>query len=669
MRIEIAGWGSERLRCPDVSVDLRRDDGQIPQVSLIQMPNGTGKTTTLELLNATLSGSAKDWDPGQVRQYRRGDDQTATKGSFKAKLLIDEKPLSLELVLDYETGKASYISTNPGSGGFVKTWHVPPQVRQFLQPQFLNLFIFDGEFAGRMLNKENTEADQVVDALCQIYLLGDAAMRATEYWKKESRAETTRTYRGLQKVVDRRDFLNERITKLTVELENSKQEIDELKLVCDELREKIQNRIDSVETVRHEHDEAKADGAKAQNDVVERREKLMSALRLPHAVHPDIANRLRDLRDNLDRVRLPENTSTQFFKELVEEAECICGRPLDEEAKEQIRTRAERYLDAADSGVINAIKQDISRYTGTSTDQEEDSGYERVVRLRGELTDAVLREREAGQRVRVLTNRLIDAGDSDLQIWELELEEKEGRIGELQAEVDEIEGLGRGDSNPDTSKCLRVIRREVEKLDNRIAQIKGLVNLHKQTQLVSSLLKTATQRARERIKEELLQECNDRLSAVLEGDPLVIDRIDRSIHLRGQRGASAGQTLAIGYTFLMSVLNRGRNDFPLVVDSPAGPIDRGVRRRIGRLLPSLCSQFVGFTINTEREGFVDTLESQVDDILYLTLFRKTSGTQRMMASLPNNRYVETSNAVLVEDRDYFFNFDIELEEEHAIQTS
>ena len=70
MRIEIAGWESEGLRCPDVAVDLRRG-GQVPSVSLVQMPNGTGKTTTLELLNAALSGSAQDWRPEQVRGYRR----------------------------------------------------------------------------------------------------------------------------------------------------------------------------------------------------------------------------------------------------------------------------------------------------------------------------------------------------------------------------------------------------------------------------------------------------------------------------------------------------------------------------------------------------------------------------------------------------------------------
>ncbi len=390
---------------------------------------------------------------------------------------------------------------------------------------------------------------------------------------------------------------------------------------------------------------------------------------MPHAIHPNLAGRLMELRDSLDRVRLPENTSAQFFEELVEEKDCVCGRPMDEAAREQIRARAERYLDADDSGVINALKQDISRYTEEPDEEGEDAGYPRVLRLRRELTEALRRERLADQQVRVLMERLIEAGDKELEAWQAEAEKKEDRIEECQKLVAEIEGLGVGDANAETSKCLRVIRREIERLNERIAQIEGTVRLRRQTELIASLLDAARERARERIKAELLKECNGRLSVILENDPLTIERIDRSIRLRGQRGASAGQTLAIGYTFLMSVLNRGQNDFPLVVDSPAGPIDKGVRRRIGRLLPTLCSQFVGFTINTEREGFVDALESKVDDIAYLTLFRKTPGTRRMMDALPDKRYTETRNAVLVDDRDYFFGFDIEEEEEDAVQAS
>ena len=174
----------------------------------------------------------------------------------------------------------------------------------------------------------------------------------------------------------------------------------------------------------------------------------MTALRLPHAVHPELAERLKDLRDNLDRVSLPENTSAQFFEELVEEEDCVCGRPMDESAKEQIRARAERYLDADDSGVINALKQDISRYTEAPEDQEEDAGHPRVLRLRAELTEAVNRERLAEQQVRVLMGELIDAGDKELEAWQAELDQREDGVKERRELVEEIEGLGVGDSNP-----------------------------------------------------------------------------------------------------------------------------------------------------------------------------------------------------------------------------
>jgi len=182
---------------------------------------------------------------------------------------------------------------------------------------------------------------------------------------------------------------------------------------------------------------------------------------------------------------------------------------------------------------------------------------------------------------------------------------------------------------------------------------------------VQAILKEATARARAQIKAELIEECNKRLAIILANDPLRIERIDRSIRLEDQDGASVGQILSVGYTFLMSVLRRGNNDFPLIVDSPAGPIDQGVRRRIGRLIPDLCSQFVGFTINTEREGFVPALEKTAKRLRLLTVFRQTEGAQRLMDDLPAGRFEKTANAVLVDDPTYFNAFDIEDEEDEV----
>lgn len=662
MRIDLAGWESAGLRCPDVTVDLRIGK-KVPKVALIQMPNGTGKTTTLELLHATLSGAAQDaalWTPDKVRKYRRSRD-TVSKGRFKVTLLIDGKPLSIELSLDFESGQATYRSTSPGSGGVVPRWHVPPAVHRFLAAEFLNLFIFDGEFANRLLDGDYAEADRAVDALCQLYLLDHVADFTKQFWERASRAQGAKTATGLARLQEYRAQLLKRQKKLKEAVIDGKAEVGDLEKKIAILDEKIRARLSSVTTTKQRFDTAQLEQIEAQAIVKARSADIMAAMRLPHALHPTLGVQLVALRDNLDRLRLPENTSAQFFEELVQEAECICGRPMDEHSIEEIRTRAKRYLDADDAGFINALKSDIEQFAGPSTSSEEDSGYARVSRLVIELKAAARTAKTAEDQLRALKQQLIDDGDDQLATWQKDFEEATQRHGAVEALLANIEAPGKAHEGEET-QSLSLITKLLEDAKQKIAEITKTVQLRAETDLIQELLGRAGKIARQRIKEELVKESNARLLKVLANDPLEIERIDRSIRLKHQDGASVGQTLSVGYTFLMSVLSRGNNDFPLVVDSPANPIDEGVRRQIGRLVPQLCSQFVGFTINTERPGFVDTLESCAEDMRFLTLFRKTPGTQRLMKNLPKGRYTESGNAVLVDDKDYFYRFDVKDEE-------
>ena len=663
MRIELAGWESSGLRCPDVSVDLRRD-GHVPRVSLIQMPNGTGKTTTLNLLNATLSGTATNWLPEKIRSFRRSSDSMSS-GRFKVTLLVDNKPLTIELKLNYDAGKVGYRSTSPGSGGVVPRWHVPPSVNRFLRPEFLELFVFDGEFAGRLLDGNLAEADRVVDALCQMYLLEEVSHFSEEYWRNWAKDQSTKTSSGLTRLERVRDKLESRAKELGIALSSAQSEAQVLDGEIRALDEKIEMRLSSVESTKQQHERSRVELESAKSQVRVDSAALMDSLRLPYAVHPSFASQLIDLRDNLDRLKLPENTSAQFFHELLCEDQCICGRPMDEQSVSAIEERAKKYLDEEDAGLINAVKKDIEQFANLESESSEDTGFERVKRHQSVLTDSLRREKTAEQQVEALRQQLIDAGDEELAEWQDKLEKKTGRHEQLKELIDLIQGPGDVDELADSTMSISLVRKLLEEKNGQIAKAKGTVKLREQTKLIKRIIDESIDRARKRIKQELLSECNIRLANILVNDPLTIDEIDRSIRLVRQEGASAGQTLSIGYTFLMSVLNRGQNDFPLVVDSPAGPIDEGVRRRIGRLIPSLCTQFVGFTINTERVGFVDSLEASVDDITFLTLFRKTSGTKHMMKDLPGGRYSETDSGVLVDDREYFFRFDIRDEEDDS----
>ena len=546
-------------------------------------------------------------------------------------------------------------------------------MNRFLTPEFLSLFIFDGEFAGRLLDGEYAEADRVVDALCQLYLLDDISSFAQEYWELSAKAHTTKTSTGLSRLLRLRDAVAARRRQILQAYADAKRNASKLNNEVKSLERKIEARINSVEVTRKRHQEARIALSSAQGEVKVGSTSLMSALRLPHATHPTISRQLQNLRDNLDRLRLPENTSAQFFKELVAEDECICGRPMDAASAHEIRERAKRYLDADDAGLINALKRDIEQFADDDDDPNSDMGYTRVKRLSEDLTRAVRTEKEAAQQVRALARQLIDAGDEELANWQNDHQAKTTDLETLADLIASIEGPGTAGEPDDLVMSLSLITKRLAEKNDQIAKIRGTVKLRKQTQLIETLLDSAAKHARDRIKQELLHECNSRLGTILANDPLRIERIDRAIRLENQDGASAGQTLSIGYTFLMSVLNRGQNDFPLVVDSPAGPMDEGVRRRIGQLLPSLCTQFIGFTINTERIGFVDALEAQVDDIAFLTLFRKTPGTRHMMKGLPPGKYTESKNAVLVDDRDYFYQFDViddaDEEPDGAISTS
>jgi len=325
----------------------------------------------------------------------------------------------------------------------------------------------------------------------------------------------------------------------------------------------------------------------------------------------------------------------------------------------EIKKRAKGYLDYDESGTINALKHDISLFVAPT---EEESRHAQLQRALGELTNAKRQQKDAQQTLNRLTKKLIDAGDAELEAWKEALDKLSGELERCKQALLDIDATGEEEaSGPILS--LKLVGKKLNEVKVKIAELSRTVELKNKTDKLNAILARAETLARETLRADLLSATNERLAIVLANDPLRLERIDRSLHLAHQGGASAGQKLSVGYTFLMSALSRGNNDFPLIVDSPAGPIDEGVRRNIGRLIPELCTQFVGFTINTERPGFVPALEKASDDCLFLTLFRRTEGTKRLEQNLPTQGVVQTTTATLVKDRDYFMSFDVTDEED------
>ncbi|MBY0285235.1 MAG: hypothetical protein K2W81_14890 [Sphingomonas sp.] len=658
MRINLLGWSSEGMRCPDVRVDLA-DGMQASRVSLIQMPNGTGKTTTLTLIEAAMNGAATKWSEIEVRDLRRAGDERA-KGSFVVRLAVDGKPLTFELVLDFQRGVASYRTTNPGSGGVQSNWSPPPSVRRFLKPEFLDLFIFDGEFAGKLFDQRGLEAEYAIDALCQLYVIEDVSRFAEEAWSRKAKQVQVKSESGLQRLQDAHQALQRRKAEVIRFREQAASGVSRLHADYEEFDRRIKAKLSGGAATRERFDTAQGELATAGARLARASGAAMQALRMPLALHTSFGRDLWQLKEGLDRLRLPENTSSQFFQELLEESDCICGREMTEGAREEIRARSELYLDSPEYGIINAMKTDIE---AVGRDQAESGLAIAFGTVIAELAEARRAKRLADQDVEILKQQLKDSGDADIQTWEDEQATVMTRLAECRELITRIDAAVDEDNeeDPDTWS-LASLEGQLTHSGRQIAEITDTLTLRRQTEMIVQLLKRTLELARGEIKAELIESCNETIAKVLVNDPLRISGIDKSLKLSGQSGASVGQILSVGYVFLMNVLKRGNNELPLVVDSPANPIDAGVRRRVGALIPQLTEQFVGFTINTEREGFVPALhEAAGGDVRYLTLFRRTPGTTNLMTNLPETSTI-SDNSVLVHDKRFFETFDLTDEE-------
>jgi len=659
MKIELKGWESKGLRCPDVVIDLSMNGGIAP-IALIQMPNGTGKTTTLNMLRASMSGEAEKWGEQEIKRYRRPGEENQ-KGVFSVHLLVDSKPLTFELTLDFEEGTARYRTTSPGSGGVMHGWHPPATVHRFLTENFVRLFVFDGEFADRLLDNSKSEAERAIDALCQLYLLEDISRESEDAWQKASRNKSVKTDQGLGIWQKKEEKLKARIHHISEIKKKAGAEIEKLSADISDLDIKISERMGNQKHLRDKYEEKKREENEAQKEVEKSTIGVMVLIRQPQTLSTSFANDLIELKDQLDKLKLPSSTSSQFFVELIEEAECICGRPMNSEAKSTIQEKAKRYLGEETSGVLNALKTNID-----SMVMQEESSRESDLTSAIEILDAnITKKRQIEAVTRALWEQLIEEGDDELKQWERTLQDKKGRKDKLEELLEEIEREsddGDEDKSIEKINCLKTLRKLLKEAVNKISEITGTLELREKTSLLQKICEIALAKSREYIRTELTSECNEKLRKVLARSPLQVDSIGRSLKLKNQDGASVGQTLSVGYTFLTNLLHRGMHQFPLVVDSPANPLSIEVRREIGKLVPSLCKQFVGFTISSEREGFVSSMDSELPSgIKYITLFRKGAGTESLVKGLEAFEHVQNDTCALVFGKEYFNKFDVEEE--------
>ena len=611
-----------------------------------------------------MSGAAENgrWSQKQVRDLRKRDD-TNTGSLFELRLAVNEKPLTIIMEFDFQSGRVNYKTT--WGTGQTDGFEPPLELRRFMKDDFVNFYVFDGELAGNLLDDKHTDAQQAVDTLFQVHLLSRMKEEVSRYWDRETRSTTAKDKTGLtrrsnllQQWKSRLDALKRTKRKLERKLADIKQELA--------LQEDKYGRLISKERNREGRlKEAKEAVTNLEREVDDSALSVLDDMRNPHALSPSFAAAITDLKSGLDRVKLPETAAREFFEELSRESECVCGRPVDEAIRTVILERARQYLGSDDVSLLNAMKLDISTAVGESPEQAEQELSGKMATL-SDLIKArqnARNERDALKHEAEQSNPEVKNAGDEIRRLEQERESVRDALEKFDGKDRNIDLSRIGTVSCENVHSINTVEEAIDLLERQLDEVTGTLTLRKKRNILIKIVNNAYEKARRDIASQVRDQANARIEEMMPHNNIRIDAIDRCLVLRDQSGGSAGETLSVGYAFLSTLFNRAdQHQLPFIVDSPANPIDYDIRPRIAEIMPSLTGQFIAFMISSEREKFLPSLKRAAStEIQYITLFRKGARHLEEKALASPSR-VETRDGFHVTEERFFENFQLDNED-------
>lgn len=635
MELKVTGWKYENIRGGVRNAGISLDDQ--PRWTLVQMPNGTGKTTTMTLLRAVMTGA--DLTPDEVAALRADD--SVQDGSFELRLLIDDKPYRVALNLDFATRTASYRTTRSAlqSGGSEDGWHLPPTLRKLLTPEFTRLFIFDGEFAKEIRSEgkdRTTKAIRTLYRLDQLDALKSEVAQLVAGRQASAAAITTaKEQKGVNRLKNALTEAQTAMTSLTSKLR--KHQTD--KAAKEKRRTDVVGRI-AERTAQDEKFAARRAKLDVELSAVQARIGDLSraatvAMRSPAKVSPRLLADLQGLGNRLTTLQLPKTISQEFFHELAHAPNCVCDRPIGPAEKKAILEGAERYLAEDQITIINRMKRSVRESTATGAEYADAAE---------ELKASLRQRRSLDQQVEQLEREQEEAGDEELKALRIERAQLDEDISKIEISIGQLNTTDKQTQilqKLDWRQNIPLCRIEVAACQLKYSTATKTVAFTHAAESISKLVDEISARALDNLRESLRQATNDKLVKLAKSEALTVAKIGSSLELAAQGiavkgGVSEGQSLAVAYAFITSLLAAAPYRLPFIVDSPAVSLDIRVRREVGEVIPNLFDQMIMFVISSEKDGFADTFYSR-EDARFITLWRGDDNDTEMRLGIDDFR--------------------------------
>ena len=663
-KLVLNNWESNGLASPDTEIELNATDER--KITFIQMPNGHGKTTTFNLLEfafdprpiAEIVNVHFDPEPTPLKSWIKGlqcKTTPANNGEFVVRGTFDSQNFIIKLQFDLDLGKVIKSYTIGGQTDMSITG-LPSKFRQLLRSGVTDFMMLDGERAKSFLDHSKGTANEAVSTIHRTDIIVDLANQLDSY--RDDRMNELGNISGRDQELRRAQRKFNEATNLYDERKGQQDSID---AVISSLEQSLVDKEQEKEDLGNSS-AAKSNEIDAQNDLMiqnrdsrlaEQNKQLNLIISNVCSISPEFGDELIYLRSKLERNKLPESAGKEWFLELAEQDDCVCGRPLETTQKTNVRNLASNYLSGNHQNILNNVKNQIREGVepSSTTDRETFLNY---VAKGVEFYSAF---DEARSQKRILIEEAAANSGKKEQFEAIVLE-----IGDISTKIETAiknkENLSGGSGNPNSVDHAKT---KLDEARDNLSVYKDAYELVEKHKSLDKLFKSLYEAVRKEICQNVTDETNEVCSGILGSDDMKIESIESSLNLVGSKerrvGGSVGQTMVLAYSFIQ-VLNRQSGiDIPLVIDSPCGPLDDEHRKEVAELLWSLEERnIIIFVINTERDDFVDRIielsddQSKQQEVQYITQFKRNDKTENHFTA------GTTKNAFLSEDKAFFLDF-------------
>ncbi|HMH11241.1 MAG TPA: AAA family ATPase, partial [Candidatus Nitrosopolaris rasttigaisensis] len=578
------------------------------KVTVIHGVNGAGKTSLLRAINWCLYGSEYIDKVGELiskeaisrvevsesvtmsveLSFLHDGDRYIVKRSLRGIKMIDanvqsDLPDEFTMVHMHEDGQSEQIKNPIGTINTI----LPSNIRSY--------FLFDGEQIDEFAKPESSK--QVKHAIYHVFRLEtlDNARKSLEAVATDYRRELKDISSGeLGRIADEEQ-------KARTELERSENEQQEAQEEKESVRRKMKDieeqlgKMKSTNELQDRHD-------RIIKDTKQRRKELEDVTSLIRdistctyfSIIPDtVKNALLFLETKREKGGIPANIKQQFVRDLINQKQCICGRPLTENCTEYIQ-----LLSLINATPLDSLEDDVLTLSATLRMFEE--------RANNQSTHL---GRQMKRRIELL-NLILDldteADDVRYRLKASPLEEVSGLEKQrqlLQADMDNY------------TMTLGALNERIEKLNKYLVQLgKELLQAQKndrKQKLLTTKLNLAQQGA-DAIKGDyqghsniIRQEVETKTKEIFRRlswkdgyfQSIKIDK-DFSLEIIDQYGKQARPDLSTGerqilsLSFITAMACIREEEAPLIIDTPFGYLSTEHRSNVTKYLPDLCDQLV-----------------------------------------------------------------------------